>query len=69
MSSDWRGGVSIRAGSAVGIVDERLSSDDFVENVQAFWKIASQEMEADADEPDSAGAAGADGSAEIVAAV
>jgi hypothetical protein len=69
MPSDWCGGLSTGVGSAFGIIDERLSSDDFVENVQAFWKIASQEKESDEDEPDSAGASGVDGSAQVAAAV
>jgi hypothetical protein len=54
--SDSFGGSLIGEGSTFGIVDERLSSDDFVENAQAFWKIASQEKEADEGESDPAGA-------------
>jgi hypothetical protein len=50
-------------------MDERLSSDDFVENVQAFWKIASQEKDADEGEPASAEVAGVDGSPEVGAVV
>jgi hypothetical protein len=61
-----------REGSAFGFVEERISSDDLVENVQALWKIASQEKAADEGEPDSAdsaGAAGVDGSTGVSAPV